>query len=113
MRRGRPDRHLYELFLQLEEIEHCTNRVSRPQSNGFVERPHRTLLDEHFRIMGRKTLYECIEGMQKDLDACLVSYNTECHHQGCGMKGRTSADVFVRCLPKPRTPKEKGMKKAA
>ena len=87
--------------------------MRRPQSNGFVERPHRTLLDEHFRIMGRKTLYESTEAMRKNLDAYLVSYNTERRHQECGMKGRTSADVFVRCLPKPRTPKEKGMKKAA
>ena len=87
--------------------------MCRPQSNDFVERLHRTRLDEHFRIMGRKTLYECIEGIRKNLDAYLVSYNPERRHQGCGMKGRTSADVFVRCLPKPRTPKEKGMKKAA
>jgi transposase InsO family protein len=50
---GRPDRHPYELFLQLEGIEHRTTKVRRPQSNGFVERLHRTLLDEHFRIKGR------------------------------------------------------------
>jgi len=29
------------------------------------------------------------------------------------MKGRTPADVSVRCLPKPETPKEEKMKKAA
>src|SRR3546814_1122503 len=52
---GRPDsRHPYELLLQLEEIEHRTTRVKRPQSNGFVERLHRTLLAEHFRVQGRK-----------------------------------------------------------
>lgn len=51
---GRPDRHPYELFLQLEGIEHRTTKVRRPQSNGFVERLHRTLLDEHFRIQGRQ-----------------------------------------------------------
>lgn len=38
---GRPDQHPYELFLQLEEIEHHTTRVKRPQSNGIVERLHR------------------------------------------------------------------------
>ena len=32
--------------------------------------------------------------------------NTERPHQGCGMKGRTPAEVFVRCLPKPKTPRE-------
>lgn len=54
---GRADRHPYELFLQLEGIEHRTTKVRRPQSNGYVERLHRTLLDEHFWIEGRITLY--------------------------------------------------------
>ena len=49
---GRLDRHPYELFLHLEHIEHRTTQVRRPQSNGFVERLHRTLLDEHFRFLG-------------------------------------------------------------
>jgi transposase InsO family protein len=52
---GREDAHPYELFLQLEEIEHTTTRVGRPLSNGFVERFHRTVLDEHFRVVGRTT----------------------------------------------------------
>ena len=44
---GREDRHPYELFLQLEDIDYKRTRVNRPQSNGIVERWHRTLLDEH------------------------------------------------------------------
>lgn len=60
---GRPDHHPYELFLQLEGIEHRTTKVRRPQSNGFIERLHRTLLDEHFRIKGRTTWYESVEQM--------------------------------------------------
>ena len=108
-----PGRHPYELFPQLEEIEHRTTKVRRPQSNGFVERLHRTLLDDHFRVMRRKKFQDGIEAMQKDLDAYLVSYNTERPHQGRGMKGRSPADVFVRCLPKLSTPKEEKMKKAA
>ena len=35
---GRKDRHPFELFLQLEGIEHRKTKVRRPQSNGFVER---------------------------------------------------------------------------
>ena len=61
---GRPERHPYELFLQLEDIEHRTTRVNRPQSNGIVERFHRTLLDEHFRVEGRRTWFETIDEMQ-------------------------------------------------
>ncbi len=85
---GRPNHHIYELFLQLEEIEHRTTRVRRPQSNGFVERLHRTLLDEHIRIKGRQKWYESVEQMQKDLDEYLVIYNTKRPHQGRGMNGR-------------------------
>jgi transposase InsO family protein len=91
---GREDQHPYELFLQLEGIEHRKTRVKRPQSNGIVERLHRTLLDEHLRVEGRKTWFETIEEMQLALDAYLVSYNTERPHQGRGMNGRTPLQAF-------------------
>jgi transposase InsO family protein len=97
---GREDRHPYELFLQLETIAHRTTRVKRPQSNGIVERFHRTLLDEHFRVEGRKTWFETVEEMQAVLDEYLVSYNERRPHQGRGMKGRTPAQAFVDGLPK-------------
>ena len=97
---GRPDRHPYELFLQLEEIQHRTTQVRRPQSNGFVERFHRTLLDEHLRIQGREKFYETLDAMQKDLDDYLVRYNTQRTHQGLNMKGRTPAQAFRDGLPK-------------
>lgn len=110
---GRSDRHPYELFLQLEDIAHRTTKVRRPQSNGFVERLHRTLLDEHFRVMGRKKFYEAVAEMQTDLDAFLVHYNTKRPHQGRGMKGRTPIKAFTDGLPKLTNKKEEKMKKAA
>ena len=111
---GRPDRHPYELFLQIEEIEHRTTKVRRPQSNGFVERLHRTLLDEHFRIMGRKKFYESVAEMQADLDAYLLIYNTKRAHQGRGMNGQTPLQAFKKGLklrPK-KTPNQKNEKAA-
>jgi len=98
---GRQDNHLYELFLQLEGIEHRTTRVLRPQSNGFVERLHKTLLDEHFRIKGREIWYESVDQMQSDLNDYLVLYNTKRPHQGRNMKGRVPYAVFKTGLPKP------------
>lgn len=96
---GRPDQHPYELFLQLEGIDHRTTKVRRPQSNGFVERLHRTLLDEHFRIAGRTKWYESVVEMQSDLDVYLGYYNNERPHQGRLMEGRTPADMFIRGMP--------------
>ena len=110
---GRPDRHPYELFLQLEGIEHRTTQVRRPQSNGFVERLHRTLLDEHFRIEGRTTWYESVEQMQKDLDAFLHHYNQERTHQGRNMNGRVPYQAFIDGLPKNNKTNKKTAQKAA
>jgi transposase InsO family protein len=110
---GRPDRHPYELFLQLEGIEHRTTKVRRPQSNGFVERLHRTLLDEHFRIKGRQKWYESLDEMQADLNDYLRQYNHERTHQGRNMNGRTPKQAFMEGLPKPEKIKKKATTKTA
>lgn len=107
---GRMDHHPFELFLQLEEIDHRKTKVRRPQSNGIVERMHRTLLEEHFRIQGRIKFYESLNEMQKDLDVYLVKYNQERSHQGRNMNGRTPIKAFVEGLPEPS---KKEVKKAA
>lgn len=96
---GRHDHHPYELFLQLEGIEHKTTAIRRPQSNGFIERFHRTLLDEHLRVKGRTKWYESIEEMQADLEVYLKHYNFERTHQGRNMNGLTPYQVFKDNLP--------------
>jgi Integrase core domain len=67
------DRHPYELFLQLEDIEHKRTRVNRPQSNGIVERWHRTLLDEHFSRRGPPHWFETLDEMRTVLDQATAS----------------------------------------
>lgn len=109
---GREDRHPYELFLQLEGIEHKKTRVNRPQSNGIVERLHRTLLDEHFRVEGRRTWFETIDEMQTVLDEYMQAYNQTRPHQGRGMKGRTPMQAFVDGLPRTPTAEENTVPKA-
>lgn len=96
---GKPDSHPFELFLRLEGITHRKTRVRRPQSNGFIERFHRTILTEHFRVKGRIKWYESLTEMQKDLDEYLVIYNTIRSHQGRGMNGNTPLDAFLGALP--------------
>ena len=111
---GRPDQHAYELFLQLEGIEHKTTRVGRPQSNGILERWHRTLLDEHLRVQGRTVWHETLADMQQALDLYLVRYNRERPHQGRGMEGRTPLQAFLDGLPaRSPAPEEQPMPEAA
>src|SRR5262249_39661918 len=58
-----------------------TSSTSEPGStgiiHGIVERWNRTLLDEHFRVEGRRTWFETLEEMQIVLDQYLVEYNTK------------------------------------
>ena len=102
---GRPDKHPFELYLQLEEIEHRRTKVRRPQSNGYVERLHRTLLDEHFRIKGREKFYESVQEMQSDLDLYFKEYNEKRSHQGRNMNGKTPATVFVAGIKQEKSGK--------
>ena len=80
--------HPYQIYLALNEIGHRTTKVKHPQTNGFVERFNRTVLDEFFRKAFRQKLYESVEALQQDLDEWLYYYNHERPHQGYRNIGR-------------------------
>lgn len=86
--KGRPMIHMYELYLELNDIEHRKTKVGNPRTNGFVERFNRTLLDEFFRSCFRKKLYESVQALQADLDEWLHHYNYERPHRGYRNMGR-------------------------
>jgi transposase InsO family protein len=90
--------HPYELYLALNEIEHRRTQVAHPQTNGFVERFNRTVLDEFFRLAFRRTFYESVEALQTDLDAWLIYYNTERPHQGYRNLGRRPIETIDQYL---------------
>ena len=97
--------HPYEPYLSLNEIEHRRTKVRSPQTNGFIERFNRTVLDEFFRIVFRTTFYESVETLQADFDAWLVTYNTERPHQGYRNMGRRPIETIMLYL---ETVKEEG-----
>jgi transposase InsO family protein len=80
--------HPYRIYLELNEIEHRNSKVGRAQTNGFVERFNRTVLDEFFRKAFREKLYESVEALQQDLDEWLEYYNQKRPHQGYRNMGR-------------------------
>ena len=81
-----------------------------PASNGFIERFHRSLLEEHLRIKEPTIWYETVEEMQKDLDVYLETYNRRRPHQGRGMKGRTRYAVFRAGIARKGTRKPSASK---
>ena len=79
---GAPERHEYELYLAVENIDHTRTKVKSPQTNGIVERFHRTVLNEFYRVAFRRKIYSGIEQLQADLDNWLREYNELRPHQG-------------------------------
>ena len=43
--RGNPEHHEYELYLALEDVDHSRTKTKSPQTNGIVERFHKTGLE--------------------------------------------------------------------
>jgi transposase InsO family protein len=87
------ERHPYELYLALNDIEHRKTKVGSPRTNGFVERFNGTVLEEFFRPQMRSQLYASVEALQADLDAWLHHYNHERPHLGYRNQGRRPWDT--------------------
>lgn len=92
--KGRPENHEYELYLQIEGIEHSKTQVRHPQSNGICERLHRTMQDEFYAVVFRKKIFENLQQLQQDLDAWMNYYNNERPHSGRYCYGKTPMQTF-------------------
>ncbi len=92
---GTPERHEYELYLAVENIDHTRTKVKSPQTNGIVERFHRTVLNEFYRVAFRRRIYSSIEQLQADLDLWIKEYNEVRPHQGRWCYGKTPLQTFL------------------
>lgn len=106
---GRAMIHPYEIFLELNDIEHRRTKVATPRTNGFVERFNRTILDEFFREAFRKKFYASVDELQKDLDQWLHHYNHERTHRGYRNKGKRP----IETIEEGKTAKEQLTKETA
>ena len=96
---GTHDRHEYELYLAVEDIDHTPTKAKSPQTNGIVERFHKTMLDEFYRIAFRKKIYATIDDLQADLDLWMREFNEVRPHQGKWCFGKTPLQTFLDALP--------------
>jgi len=96
---GNPEHHEYELYLAVEDIDHSRTKTKSPQTNGIVERFHKTILNEFYRVAFRKKLYSSIAELQEDLDQWVKSYNEERPHQGRWCFGKTPMQTFLDAVP--------------
>src|SRR3989441_13145725 len=86
---GNPERHEYELYLAIEDIDHSRTKTKSPQTNGICERFHKTALNQFYRVAFRKKAYRLIDELQADLDAWIKEYNEVRPYQGRWCFGKT------------------------
>jgi transposase InsO family protein len=91
---GNHERHEYELYLAVEDIDHSRTKTKSPQTNGIVERFHKTILNEFYQVAFRKKLYRSIDDLQADLDEWMKAYNEVRPHQGRWCYGKTPMQTF-------------------
>ena len=90
---GNPERHEYELYLAVEDIDHTRTKTKSPQTNGICERFHKTVLNEFYRVAFRKKVYHALDELQADLDLWSVSTMRRGHIKAVG------ASAKPRCRP--------------
>lgn len=91
---GKAERHDYQLYMAINDIDHTKTKVRSPQTNGICERFHKTILQEFYQVTFRKKLYSTLSELQKDLDEWLQYYNNERTHQGKMCCGRTPMETL-------------------
>jgi len=92
---GKREHHEYELYLDLENIEHSKTKAKSPQTNGICERFNKTCKDEFYSVAFRKKVYRSITEIQLDLDEWLREYNHERTHSGKYCCGKTPMQTFM------------------
>ena len=50
---GNRETHEYQLYLDLEDIEHTRTKVKHPQTNGICERFHKTIQNEFYAVKSK------------------------------------------------------------
>ena len=90
---GNPERHEYELYLAIEDIDHSRTKTKSPQTNGICERFHKTVLNEFYRVAFRKKVYRSIDE-QTVWKVRVMGFSRVF---GCGL----GHDTYFRSRPQP------------
>ena len=91
---GTVERHSYQLYLAMEDIDHSKTKANHPQTNGICERFHRTIKNEFYDIAFRKKIYTSMLELQTDVDQWLAKYNEQRPHSGKHCYGKTPMQTF-------------------
>ncbi len=91
---GHPS-HPFENYLSLNNIDHRKTKVGSPKPHGFVERFHRTVMNEFFRTASFPVTYKQVLDLQKELDGWVERHNFERPHKGYRNWGKLPVDTVI------------------
>jgi len=86
--------HVFDAELARLGARHTLISPGRPQSNGFVERVQRTILEECWKPSFARYLVPKYMGLRRELVRYLQIYNFDRAHNGRLTRGRTPAEVL-------------------
>lgn len=96
---GKVENHAYQLYLAVEDIDHSRTKAYSPQTNGIVERFHKTMKNEFYDVAFRKKLYSDLAELQCDVNTWLREYNEFRPHSGKYCYGKTPMQTFSESAP--------------
>ena len=86
----------------MNQIDYIKTKVKYSQTSGVCECLHRTILDEFYRVIFRRKLYENIAQFQEDFHNRLNYYNEDRTHQGKKYNGKIPLQTLIEDKEVPK-----------
>jgi hypothetical protein len=94
---GAPERHEYELYLAVENIDHTRTKTRHPQTNGICERFHKTMLNEFYGWRsGRRSIGRWTSCRPTWITGCRSTMSSD-PTRDAGATAKRRADVCGQC----------------
>jgi len=89
------DKHDFQLFLAINDIDHIDTKVKSPWTNSICERFHKTILQEFYQVIFRKKFYDSIDALRANLEDWHRHYNRYRRLPGKMCCGRTPIETVI------------------
>jgi Integrase core domain len=81
------------------DVTHITKWAFPPATQWHLQRFHKTVLNEFYRVAFRKKVYRSINELRVDLECWIKEYNGMRPHHGRWCFGQNPMQTFLDALP--------------
>jgi hypothetical protein len=79
---GNPERHEYDLYLAVEDIDHSRTKTKSPRTIGICDHFHKTLLNEFYQVAFPAKSCTVRSTSCRSISIWVRDYNEQCPRQG-------------------------------